>query len=141
MVRETATSAVSILGMTFLILVGGKVLAMAMSMIRLPSLISDMVGGRGLPPMVLWAGIVLMYSVLGCFVEGLSLMVLTLPVVFPIVIDILGFDPVWFGVVFTIIIEASLITPPVGMNLYVIYGISGRKNIGLGSAASEKSRS
>jgi len=71
------------------------------------------------------AVIVFAYLVLGCLMDALSLMLLTLPVVFPI-IQAQGFDPIWFGVVLVMLLEIGLITPPVGMNLFVIQGVSGR---------------
>ena len=69
-----------------------------------------------------------MYLILGCFMDGISMMLLTLPVTFPLLVDGLGFDPIWFGVLLTILIECALVTPPVGLNLYVIHGISGGKD-------------
>lgn len=63
------------------------------------------------------------YVFLGCFIEGFSLMVITLPIVYPIILH-LGLDPIWFGVMMILMCEAALITPPVGLNLYVIQGIS-----------------
>jgi len=63
--------------------------------------------------------VVLMYIVLGFFIETLSLMVITIPIVVPIVIG-LGYDPVWFGILMIVLIEMALITPPVGLNLYVV---------------------
>jgi TRAP-type C4-dicarboxylate transport system permease large subunit len=65
------------------------------------------------------------YLILGCLMDALSLMLLTLPVVYPIM-QAQGFDPIWFGVVLVLLLEIGLITPPVGMNLFVIQGISGR---------------
>jgi TRAP-type C4-dicarboxylate transport system permease large subunit len=73
------------------------------------------------PHAVLFA-IVLLYVVLGCFVESLTLMVATTPIVVPI-IKTLGFSPIWFGVVFVILIETALITPPIGMNLFVVQSV------------------
>jgi TRAP-type C4-dicarboxylate transport system permease large subunit len=67
--------------------------------------------------------ICLIYIVLGCLMDGLASMILTLPIVYPLVTE-LGFDPIWFGVVITVLMEMSLITPPVGMNVFIISGIS-----------------
>ncbi len=69
--------------------------------------------------------IVMLYLVLGCFMETISMMILTTPFIFPIVIK-LGWDPIWWGIVLTILIEAALITPPVGLNLYVVQGMRER---------------
>jgi len=68
--------------------------------------------------------IVAFYLLLGCFMETLSLMIATTPIVVPIVVA-LGYDPVWFGVVFMILIEAALITPPIGVNLFVVQAVRG----------------
>jgi C4-dicarboxylate transporter, DctM subunit len=77
------------------------------------------------PPLVVLLVIIAAYLVLGCFVETLTLMVATTPIVVPVIVK-LGYDPVWFGVVFVILIEAALITPPIGMNLFVVQSIRGR---------------
>ena len=74
---------------------------------------------------VIFGVIAVAYLVLGCLMDALSLMLLTLPVVYPIV-QAQGFDPIWFGVVLVLLLEIGLITPPVGINLFVIQGISGR---------------
>jgi len=63
------------------------------------------------------------FMVLGCFMEGLSIMVLAVPIVYPIVIG-LGFDPIWFGIIITLTMEMSLITPPVGVNVFVLSGVA-----------------
>jgi C4-dicarboxylate transporter DctM subunit len=69
--------------------------------------------------------IVAFYLVLGCFMETISMMILTTPFIFPIVVN-LGWDPIWWGIVLTVLIEAALITPPVGLNLYVVQGMRER---------------
>ncbi|MBW1858586.1 MAG: TRAP transporter large permease subunit, partial [Deltaproteobacteria bacterium] len=77
----------------------------------------------GLNKYLVMSGIVFFYIVLGCFMEGLSIMILTIPIVFPMVIG-MGFDPIWFGVIITLVMELSLITPPVGINVFVISGVA-----------------
>ena len=69
--------------------------------------------------------IVVFYLILGCFMETISMMILTTPFVAPMVFK-LGWDPIWWGIVLTILIEAALITPPVGLNLYVVQGMRAR---------------
>ena len=64
------------------------------------------------------------YIVLGCFFDPISMVVLTMPILFPMVVQF-GFDPIWYGVVVVVLIELGLITPPVGFNLFVIHGVSG----------------
>jgi C4-dicarboxylate transporter DctM subunit len=72
---------------------------------------------------IILIGILLMYIPLGMFMDGLAMLFLTLPIVFPIVNN-LGFDPIWFGIILTLIVEMALITPPVGMNSYVVHGVT-----------------
>lgn len=83
------------------------------------------VGNLGWSPLAVLLAIVVLYIFLGCFVETLTLMVATTPIIVPIIKG-LGYDPVWFGVVFVILIETALITPPIGMNLFVVQSV--RKN-------------
>jgi len=63
------------------------------------------------------------FIILGCFMEGLAIMVLTIPIVYPMVME-MGFDPIWFGIIITLVMEMSLITPPVGINVFVISGVA-----------------
>ncbi|HSW20912.1 MAG TPA: TRAP transporter large permease [Ramlibacter sp.] len=83
------------------------------------------VGELKWPPLAVLAAIIVLYMILGCFVESLTLMVATTPIVVPIIQN-LGYSPIWFGVVFVILIEMALITPPIGMNLFVVQSV--RKN-------------
>jgi tripartite ATP-independent transporter DctM subunit len=75
-----------------------------------------------LSPLMLMFAIVVFYLVLGCFMEGFSIVLVTVPIIAPIVVS-LGYDPIWFGIVLTLLLEVALITPPVGVNLYVIQGV------------------
>lgn len=79
----------------------------------------------GWSPMQTMLAIIVFYLLLGMFMETLSMMLTTIPVVFPIVIH-MGFDPIWFGIMITVLMEAALITPPIGINLYVVHGIRSR---------------
>jgi C4-dicarboxylate transporter, DctM subunit len=79
--------------------------------------------GLNVPPFVIILVIVLLYVVLGCFMDGLSMLMLTLPILYPIIVD-LGYPLVWFGVISTLLVEMALISPPVGMNVYVVTGIT-----------------
>ncbi|MBI2868366.1 MAG: TRAP transporter large permease subunit [Chloroflexi bacterium] len=104
-------------------IVGGRLLGVAMSMIKLPALLISLVTGLGFDPVVVWIIIIAAYLILGMLMEDVSLMIVTLPVTFPLMTQ-LGFDPVWFGVQLTILIQLAMITPPVGVVLYVMQGIS-----------------
>jgi TRAP-type C4-dicarboxylate transport system permease large subunit len=91
--------------------------------------------GLDLNPMLAMVAIIAFYLLLGMFMETLSLMIATTPIVVPVILA-LGFDQVWFGVLFMILIEAALITPPIGVNLFVVQAVRGEgpfRDVVLGS--------
>ncbi len=114
-IGETASTT----GMIFLILVGTAVFSYFIETTTLPHALVQWVGGLGWDRYLVLLMLIVFYLVLGCFMDSLSMILLTLPFVFPLV-TALGFDPVWFGVVMVSVVEIGLITPPVGMNLFVI---------------------
>ncbi|MEM5530237.1 TRAP transporter large permease [Gammaproteobacteria bacterium AS21] len=107
-----------------LIIAAAAFLSTAMGFLGLPQAISSAVNALDLSPMQLIALLVVSYIILGCFLEGMSLIVMTLPIVLPIIISA-GYDKIWFGVFLIIVVEMAQISPPVGMNLYVIQGLTG----------------
>lgn len=109
-----------------IVILGAVILSQAMQILGLPYMIMNWVNGLGFPPTAILAAVAICYLVLGCFFDGTSLMLMTLPVVFPTMMA-LGYDPVWLGVVITVLIEVGMLTPPVGLNLYILCGISGNK--------------
>ena len=94
-----------------------------MSVTRVPSELGAWVGGLPFPPYVIMGFIIFGYLIGGCFMDSLALVTLTIPVMFP-VIRALGFDPIWFGVIIVLVAEMGVITPPVGINVYVIKGVA-----------------
>ena len=86
---------------------------------NIPDVLSMWIAQLGMSRYVIISILVFVYIVLGCFMEGLSIMILTIPIIFPMVI-LLGFDPLWFGVIITLTMEMGLITPPVGINRFYI---------------------
>ncbi len=106
-----------------LVFLGAVILAQSISLLQLPQKMLDGIASAGLSPLLMLSVVVLIYFLLGMVFDGLSMMVMTLPVVFPLMTG-LGYDPVWLGVVITILIEIGMLTPPVGMNLFVLVGIS-----------------
>ncbi len=106
-----------------LVFLGAVILAQSISLLQLPQKMLDGIASAGLSPLLMLGVIVLIYFLMGMIFDGLSMMVMTLPVVFPLMTG-LGYDPVWLGVVITILIEIGMLTPPVGMNLFVLVGIS-----------------
>lgn len=116
----------------FLVL-GATILAQSVSILGLPQQILETVAESGFDTYTVLLIVVLIYLVLGCFFDGLSLMIMTLPVVFPLLTG-LGFDPIWIGVIITIVIEIGQITPPVGLNLSVLTALTNNE-VSLGRVA------
>ncbi|MGP9568781.1 TRAP transporter large permease [Halomonas sp. AOP5-B2-8] len=124
-VQETlALSAV-----VFFMLVGAETLGYFISVSRISFSISDFLYGLDVAPIVVVLCILLLYFVLGMFMDSIAMLVITVPVVFPI-IQALGIDPVWFGIITVLTVELGLITPPVGMNVFVIKAMA--PHVGLG---------
>ncbi len=110
--------------MVMLIVIAAFFLNFVMVSIGLVQAITSGVLSLGLSPLAMLAAIIVFYLVLGCFMETLSMMIATTPVIVP-VIKALGYSPVWWGIIFVILMEAALITPPVGLNLYVVQAVRG----------------
>jgi C4-dicarboxylate transporter, DctM subunit len=109
-------------GMIMLIIVAAYFLNFVMSATGLTTKLTDTVQGLGLSKWELLLAVVVFYLVLGCFMETLSMMITTIPVIAP-VMQAMGFDMVWFGIVVIVLVEAALITPPVGLNLFVVHNL------------------
>ncbi len=108
--------------MVMAIVIAAYFLNFVLSTLGLTDAAVKWVGELGWSPIAVLLAIVVLYVFLGCFVESLTLMIATTPIVVPIIVQ-LGFSPVWFGVVFVILIETALITPPIGMNLFVVQSV------------------
>jgi C4-dicarboxylate transporter DctM subunit len=89
---------------------------------QLTTAMSELVAGLAVSRMVIFAGIVILYIILGMFLDIISAVILTTPVIFPLVAHTLGFDPIWFGIVVVILVEMGLVTPPVGMDAFMLAG-------------------
>jgi tripartite ATP-independent transporter DctM subunit len=109
--------------MIFTILIGAILLNNFLILASIPSLISSWITGLPLGKEAILLVILAMYFVLGCLLDSLAMVLLTIPIVFPI-ISALGFDPIWFGILVVMVVELGLITPPIGMNVFVIKGIA-----------------
>lgn len=128
MLHECFVSTVAITAMIVLIVAGAFYLNFVLGILGVPQALSRFVVSLDASPiMILWI-LLVFYLILGCFLETLSMMVGTIPVIFPIV-TALGIDPVFFGIFLVIMCEMALITPPVGMNLYVVQGVRGRGSV------------
>ncbi|MFD2739453.1 TRAP transporter large permease [Sulfitobacter aestuarii] len=113
----------------FLVLIGALVFSNFMNLIGLPRALSDLILAMGLGPIAVILVILGIYLILGMFMESLSMILLTIPIFFPIVTE-LGFDPIWFGIFAVMVTELSLITPPVGLNLFVIKSVVDDLSVG-----------
>ena len=114
--------------MIMLILISANFLNFILDAIGLAEMLNEFVVNLGASPFNTLLVVIALYVVLGFFVETLSLMVITIPIVAPILIN-LGYDPIWFGILLILLIEMALITPPVGLNLYVVQGVRQRGSI------------
>lgn len=107
----------------FAILIGAVLLGYFLAVTQLPTTLAGLIGGLPLPPLAIMALIILLYLVLGAFMDELAMVLLTVPIFFP-VSQALGFDPIWFGVIIVVVCEAGMIAPPVGINVFVLAGIA-----------------
>jgi len=110
--------------MIAIILLGASILGSAAAFLGIPRAIADFVASLGLSPFMLIVALIVFYLILGCFLDGFSMIVMTLPIVLPIVKGA-GFNEVWFGIFLVLVVEMAQITPPVGFNLFVIQGLTG----------------
>lgn len=115
------------------VVMGATILAQAVSLLGVPQAILETVRSADLGPLPVLFLVVLIYLVLGCFFDGLSLMIMTLPIVVPLMVG-LGYDVIWLGVIITILIEIGQVTPPVGLNLSVLVSVT-KEKVSLGETA------
>ncbi|PTW56627.1 tripartite ATP-independent transporter DctM subunit [Breoghania corrubedonensis] len=121
MVSDALIGTVKITAMIMLVVIGASFLNFTLSAAGMGQELRDFLEGLGFSPLMTILVIIAMYVILGFFIETLSLMVVTIPIVVPLVVK-LGYDPIWFGILMIVLIEMALITPPVGLNLYVVQG-------------------
>ena len=120
--RTTAEMAYSV-GMLYTILIGAHIFSNFIALTRMPSALVDAIVSLQLPPLAVIFMLAGMYIVLGAIFDSVAAMVITLPFVFPLVTQGLGYDPIWWGVVMIVVIEIGMITPPIGLNVFVMHGI------------------
>lgn len=122
---DSLMGAVRLSCMINLILAGAAFLTKAMAYSGIPAAMAEWVGAQGFSPFTIILVLTLIYLVLGCFIDGISMIVLTASVVLPI-IAATGFDLIWFGIFIVLVVELAQITPPVGFNLFVLQGLTGK---------------
>ncbi|MBL8523064.1 MAG: TRAP transporter large permease subunit [Betaproteobacteria bacterium] len=124
--RDSLMGATRLYCMIALILAGAAFLTLAMGYIGLPRHLAEWIGALGLTPFWLLFGLMIFYIVFGCFLDGISMVVLTMGVILP-TIQKAGIDPIWFGIFIVLVVEMAQITPPVGFNLFVLQGMTKRE--------------
>jgi C4-dicarboxylate transporter, DctM subunit len=124
--RESLLGATRLYCMIALILSGAAFLTLSMGYIGLPRHLAEFVTSLGLSPFMLIMALAVFYIILGCFLDGISMVVLTMGVILPTV-NAAKLDLIWFGIFITIVVEMAQITPPVGFNLFVLQGMTGKE--------------
>lgn len=125
MLRQSLMSSVLVSCMICTILVAASFLSVVMGFLHIPMEVANSISALNLGPYGLILLLTFLYLLLGCLLDGVSLIVMTLPIVLPLVVAA-GFDPIWFGIYVVLMIELAMITPPIGFNLFVLQGLSGQ---------------
>lgn len=125
MLNQSLEATVVTTAMILFIIVAAYFLNMILTGIGFTRALNMFIEGLGLSPIEMLVVVIVFYLILGCFMETLSMMITTIPIIAPIMFN-LGFDPIWYGVVMMILIETALITPPIGLNLYIVQGVRNR---------------
>ena len=115
--------AVRISVMVLFLVAGANVFSYFLALSTIPMKVAAWAAGLQVSPYLVHAFVILIYLFLGCFLDAISMMVLTMPVIFPVILA-LGFDPIWFGVIAVLMMEAGLITPPMGLNIFTVAGVA-----------------
>ena len=110
--------------MIMLIIAGAMMFGRFMAVSRLPFELANWTATLQMPPIAVMGIIILIYLVLGTAIDGLAMIVLTIPIFYPVVVDALGYDPIWFGVIIVLVVCLAEASPPVGMNVFIIKGIA-----------------
>lgn len=110
-------------GMVFLILIGAILFGYFLAASRLTIVMADFVGALPLPPLTILIAILVLFLILGCVMDPYAMLMIVVPILFPVIVN-LGFDPIWFAVLTVIMMELGMITPPVGMNVFIMKGVA-----------------
>ena len=128
--KQSVLSTAQTSGMIFMIFMGADMLNAALALSQMPTQLADFVGHLGLPPLVIMGGIMVFYIILGCVMDEMSMIILTVPVLFPIImgLDFFGLPPpekaLWFGILILMVVEIGMIFPPVGLTVYIMNGLA-----------------
>jgi len=120
---EALQESVRISVMVLFLVAGANVFSYFLALSTIPMRVAEWVAALEVSPYLIHAIMMVIYLFLGCFLDAISMMVLTLPVIYPVILA-LGFDPIWFGVIAVLMMEAGLITPPMGLNVFTVAGVA-----------------
>ena len=126
---QAARDSVVTTATVMLILISAHLMNPFLALSHIPQALGGVLGGLDLPPLGVLALILLCYLVLGCFLEGFAMLVLSMPIFFPVIVS-LGIDPIWFGVLVVLTLEMGLISPPVGVNVFIVKSVAPRVPLG-----------
>lgn len=121
--RSAVEETLFLSAMIFFMIIGAEIFGYFLSVSRISFSLTEFVAGLNLAPFAILLCVLLLYMLLGCVMDSIAMLLLTVPVVYPVIIGA-GFDPIWFGIVTVITVELGLITPPVGMNVFVIKSVA-----------------
>jgi len=121
---ETLLETARTTSMIFVIIIGAIIFSRFLAVSRVPTNLVEWIERIPTSPMVILSGFLILYIFLGMFLDAFGMLAITLPVIFP-VIERLGFDPIWYGIIMVKVVEVGLITPPLGINVYVVKGAAG----------------
>lgn len=121
--KESIEETLFLAAMIFFMIVGAEIFGYFLSVSRISYDLVDLVVGWDLPPYAILFAVLVLYMLLGCVMDSIAMLLLTVPVVYPVIVAA-GFDPIWFGIISVITVELGLITPPVGMNVFVLKSVA-----------------
>jgi tripartite ATP-independent transporter DctM subunit len=122
MLKRTLLETLRTSCMVMVIIAGAVVLGHFLAVSRIPYELAHWLSGLPLPSWIIMGMIILFFLVMGCFIDALALILLTIPIFYPVVLE-LGYDPIWFGVIIVVVTQMGVISPPVGVNVYIVSGI------------------
>jgi C4-dicarboxylate transporter DctM subunit len=121
-IREALLSATRTAAAVFTVLIGALLFGYFLTITQTPQKLTEFLTGLGVGRYGVLAMIMVMYLILGCLMDAMAMIILTVPIIFPVIVQ-LGFDPIWFGIIIVMTVELGLIHPPVGMNVFVIKSV------------------
>lgn len=124
LIRRSLVDTTRTTAMIMLLVAAAIIFGRFIALSRIPFAMAGLVADLAVPPFLVMALILLIYLVLGCFIDALALILLTIPIFLPVAVNVLGYDPIWFGVITVMVVATGVITPPVGMNVFIIKGVA-----------------